>query len=226
MAFEAVLFDCDGVLVDSANLQTAAEQSTASSFALSHGFEFDPGLVDWSSLSGLGRRQIAANLFNIPANSIEAEQFRAAVVDTTVGITDVELPLIEGVNTFIEYLVLKGLKLGLATSSDRRIYNKYCELQSIDYFPPGFIVAFGECQSDKPLPGQYLELMNRMHVKPEKTLVIEDSKGGITAGLFAGANVLALATTKSVKYLHRETDAHYVARNFRVAARQIQSELP
>ena len=61
---------------------------------------------------------------------------------------------------------------------------------------------------------------------PEHTLVIEDSGSGISAGRYAGAKVLAIATTKPVEYLRTKTGANLVAENFKDAAQILQPYLP
>lgn len=216
---EAVIFDCDGVVVDSDRLQREAEQQAALAFAEEHGYAYDPEATDWDTMQGWARTRIAANIFGITPDSEEADKFRLAVVDTTVQIAcEDNLALIEEVEPFADYLAVRGLKLGLATSSNRKIYNRYCALNPMDFFPPSYIVAHGECKDDKPKPGPFLEVMRRMDVAPERTLIIEDSGSGITAGRYAGALVLGLATTKSAEYLRARTDAHLVAENFKEAA--------
>lgn len=223
---EAVIFDCDGVVVDSQNLQTQAEQRTAQSFSEMHGLPYDPNSIDWASMEGWGRTKIAAKIFGIEADSEVAEEFREAVVDTTVEIACNEnLRLVDGVDSFMDFMRLKGVTLGLATSSNRRIYQQYCVVSRIDYFRPEFVVAHREAVDSKPKPGPYLEVMKRMDVDPRRTLVIEDSSSGIAAGRYAGAIVLGLATSKSEDYL-METDAHIVAGDFEEAARLLQPLLP
>lgn len=225
--FEAVIFDCDGVVVDSDNLQKMAEQQTALDFAVSNGLEFDPDGVDWQEMQGWARRKIAANIFDIAADSELADQYRLAVVEKTAEIaTSENTPLIPGIVDFVQYMTVRGLMKGLATSSHRNIYNAYCEVNEMDLFPPQFIVTHGECKDDKPKPGPYLEIMKRMGVNPERTLVIEDSASGIAAGRYAGATVLGLATTKSAEYLRTGTGAHLVATDLKHAAQLIQPYLP
>jgi sugar-phosphatase len=224
---EAIIFDCDGVVVDSESLQREAEQQTAESFAEEHDLPYDPSNVDWNSMQGWARKKIASNIFSIPIDSKHADNYRLAVVDKTIEIaTEDNLPLIPGITAFADYMAMRGLTLGLATASNRKIYSRYCELNEMDQFPPQYIVTHGECKDDKPKPGPFLEVMRRMNVVPERTLVIEDSGSGITAGRYAGAIVLGLATTKPVEYLQTKTGAHLVAEDFKDAANLLQPILP
>jgi HAD superfamily hydrolase (TIGR01509 family) len=220
---EAVIFDCDGIIVDSAQLQAQAEQATAAPFAEQHGLNYDPETIDWSGMEGWARKKIAASIYGIPVESEEADKFRVAVIEKTVEIAcDDNLSLIPGIEAFTDYLILRGLKLGVATSSNRKIYSRYCELHQIDFAPPGNIVTYGEAKENKPKPDPFIEIMRRMNVASERTLVIEDSGSGITAGRRAGAIVLAIATTKSTEYLHTKTGAHIVTEDFKKAAHELQ----
>lgn len=227
MSIEAVIFDCDGVVVDSDALQRQAEQQTAGPFAEEHGLAYDPESVDWDIIQGWARKKIAAEIYGVQPESEVADMFRLAVVDTTVQITCADnVPLIPDVTNFVEYLKMQGLRLGLATSSNRAIYQKYCQINPMDFFPPGYILTQGEAVDDKPKPGPFLEVMRRMVVNPERTVVVEDSASGIAAGRYAGATVLGLATTKPIEYLRSQTGAQLVAADFTDAARQLQPLLP
>lgn len=224
---EAVIFDCDGIVVDSDQLQKDAEQQTAAAFAEEYGLRYDPEQIDWDSMQGWARRKIAASIYSVSAESEIADKFRLAVVDKTVEIAcEDNLSLVPGITDFRSYLAMRGLTMGLATASNRMIYRRYCELNQIDFFHPGYIVAQGECKDDKPKPGPFIEVINRMRIDPDRTLVVEDSGSGITAGRYAGALVLGIATTKSLEYLRSKTGAHLTAADFKDAARLLQPYLP
>lgn len=80
---EAVIFDCDGIVLDSDRLQREAEQQTAGEFAKEHDLSFDPDAVEWESMQGWARRKIAAKIFGVSADSETADAFRLAVVEKT-----------------------------------------------------------------------------------------------------------------------------------------------
>ncbi len=224
---EALVFDCDGIVVDSEKLQIEAEQQTIPSFADEHQLPYQSDELDWDSMRGWARKKIAASVFGVAVDSDIADQFRLAVVEKTVEITCSDnTPLIPGVVGFIDYMKLHSIKMGLATASHRDIYTQYCAVNAMDFFPADYIVAYGECRDDKPKPGPYLEVIRRMNVLPESTLIAEDSDSGIMAGRFAGAIVLGVGTTKTAEHLRINTGAHLVAGNFTEAAYQLQPLLP
>lgn len=224
---EAVIFDCDGVLVDSDALQVQAQKETATTLVEQHGLDIDLSNIDWDEMQGWGRVKIAAKLFSVDLKSELADQYRIDTIATTVRIACEEnLFMIPNAENFVKYMVLRGLKVGVATSSHRDAYMAYWSVHPLDLFPPGYIVTHGEALDNKPQAGPYREVMKRMDVEPSRTLVVEDSGSGITAGRSAGAFVLGLATTKSPEYLRTKTGAHLVAEDFKDATRQLQPYLP
>ena len=222
---EAVIFDWDGVVSDSAGLQVEAEQVAAQALAEERGIELDVASIDWTAFEGWGRVKIAASLFNVEPTAALAETYRNQVVDASVSIiNEGKLSPVEGVLSFFDYMRMRVGPLAVATSSNRKILDP-----SIALFGLGnhilTTVAHRECVDDKPKPGPYIEAMRRLHVAPERTLVVEDSASGITAGRCAGAMVLGIATTKSAEYLRTSTDAQLVAEDFKQAANLLQSYL-
>jgi beta-phosphoglucomutase len=222
---EAIIFDIDGVVVDSDKLQVEAEKETARILAEELGVELDFDNIDWVQFQGWGRTKIAKTLFGTETPDNVCEDYRERVVGTSVEImTPDNLTPIKDINNFMDFLVVRGILLGAATSSNRRIYSGYTEI--IDMSRIRTSVAHRECVDDKPNPGPFREVMRRLNVESEDTLVIEDSANGITAGRRAGALVLGLATTKPPEFLQSSTGAHLVAEDFRHAAHLLQPHLP
>jgi beta-phosphoglucomutase-like phosphatase (HAD superfamily) len=54
------------------------------------------------------------------------------------------------------------------------------------------VVSSDEVNNGKPAPDTYLEIFKRLNVLPEETVVVEDSGGGIMAGVNSGAKVIAV----------------------------------
>lgn len=220
---EAVILDCDGVVVDSDKLHDETEQKTAITFAEEHHLDYDPDSADWKLMRGWARINIAERIYRVPSSSELADLFRLAVVEAILEVASTDnLSLIAGITPFVGFLRQQTLELGLATMSNRRIYTRYCELLPMDFFHTDYTVAQSEAIDDKPKPGPYREVMRRMGVPPEKTLIMEDSVSGIEGARYSGAIVLGLATTKSPEHLRTKTSAHLVATDFKDAARQIR----
>jgi len=222
---EAVIFDIDGVVVDSNRLQVDAEKEAARLMAEELGIDLNLEDIDWTRFAGWGRTKIAKALYGAETPDETCEDYRERVVNTSVEIACADnLTAIEGINNFMDFLVVRGVLIGAATSSNRRIYESYTGL--VDMSRIRTSVAHRECVDDKPKPGPFREVMRRLDVESENTLVIEDSASGITAGRYAGALVLGLATTKTPEFLSSSTGAHLVAEDFRHAAHLLQPHLP
>ena len=103
---------------------------------------------------------------------------------------------------------LEGARWGVVTSCPRRLAKRLLSLGAIDV---PLLIGADDVSANKPAPDGYLLAAKRLAVEPERTLVIEDSVAGITAGRSAGMDVvailrgrapeMALAATFSVKDL-------------------------
>jgi beta-phosphoglucomutase-like phosphatase (HAD superfamily) len=81
--------------------------------------------------------------------------------------------------------------MGLASGSYKELL--FIALKSkrwINYFDE--ILSSDDLKKGKPAPDVYLEILNRLKVSPEESIVLEDSKDGIIAGAAAGSNVIAV----------------------------------
>ncbi|MDB5170399.1 MAG: haloacid dehalogenase superfamily enzyme subfamily [Candidatus Saccharibacteria bacterium] len=225
---EAIAFDWDGVIGDSARVQVQAEKNAATTMAEALGVELDIDVIDWEKrFPGWGRVKIAAELFDVDPKDEIAENYREQVVGETVKIIDKDtLTPVIGVKDFLDYTKFRVGNLAVATSSNRLILDPSIELFNMgDYFRE--TVAHRECKDDKPKPGQYLEVARRLNIEPRNLLVIEDSPSGIESGRYAGALVLAVAvaSTKSAEYLRTKTDAHMVASDYEHARYLLQPHM-
>ncbi|MGI9027502.1 MAG: HAD family hydrolase [Candidatus Saccharimonadales bacterium] len=208
----AAIFDWDGVVADSAHLQVEAEKRTAVTMADEYAIPFDVHRRDWDRFEGWGRTKIAKYIFD--ADDELAEIYRERVIDTSVEIIrPAILKPISGARGFIDFLKNRNLPLGIATSSSSKILHPSLKLFGMER-DFQYAVCHREALDDKPLPGPYRKVMNYLNVEARRTLVIEDSKSGIEAGLAAGALVMAISTTKPVNYLRNNTRAHLVAEDY------------
>jgi HAD superfamily hydrolase (TIGR01509 family) len=215
---DAIIFDWDMVLCDSADLQIAAEQQTATEMGV------DIAAIEWSKFKGWGRTLIAAEIFDDKRPEV-GEEYRERVVDTTCNILEEQnLQPINGAVEFLDYMRWRVGKLAVATSSNRRIYDaSIVHFDMQDYFRTS--VAHRECIDSKPKPGPYIEVMRRLNVSPENTLVVEDSHSGIDAGRYAWAKVLAIPTTLPEEELRTTSGAQLVAEDFQHAVHLLQPYL-
>jgi HAD superfamily hydrolase (TIGR01509 family) len=181
---EAVVFDLDGVLVDSEHVWDEARRELAAE----RGGRWHEGAsrdmmgmssVEWSRYMrdeiGLGE----------PPEEISAE-----VVRRLEDFYRRELPLIEGSVEAVDRLAARW-PLALATSSNRELIDLVLELSGL---APRFRVTVSseEVPRGKPAPDVYLEAARRLGVVSERCAAVEDSENGIRSAKAAGMRVLAI----------------------------------
>ncbi len=187
----AVLFDCDGVLLDSESIYL----SCVSKYLRTLGRE--AGIDELAYLVGADIRRITEQLqrdYDLgdyePQTLIDGQRalFNKEFYSQT-------LEPMDGLIPFLQKLRAAGLKTAVASSSDQR-YVEYVldQLGIRDYFD--VFIGREAAGRSKPFPDLYEEAMRRLGVKPEEAVVLEDSSNGIRAGLDAGCYVLAYKGAK------------------------------
>ena len=186
---KAVLFDMDGVLVDSEEFIC---QAGIIMFR-------EKGLIvkkeDFTPFIGMGENRYlggVAEKYGIPFN-IEEDKARAYQIYDEI--TRGRLSPLAGVHTFIGKCKEKGLKIAVVTSADAvKMHINLREIGlSISIFD-GTVNGL-EVERKKPFPDIYLKGAWILKVSPESCLVVEDAISGEKSGKAAGCKVLALTTS-------------------------------
>jgi HAD superfamily hydrolase (TIGR01509 family) len=190
MSFDAILFDCDGVLVDSevVGLEDSAE------FLRDNGF-------DWTTedlirrFTGMRTDRFAAGLRAAYADVLTREpsdpEFDALIegLIATRRAKRHTMAVVAGAHEAVAEAAAKVAGVAVASSS-AKIYLD----DKIDRF--GFRAAFGghvysadEVAHGKPAPDIFLHAAAALGTPPERCLVVEDSPHGVAAGVAAGMTV-------------------------------------
>ncbi len=177
---DLVIFDCDGVLVDSEALACVVHADVLTQF----GYAITAEQVHDRFL---GRSAREARL------EVETELGRALSDDYTVHLRaeidrafGAQLQPMPGIQTALSRL---GHKVCVASSGTlTRIRSSLATTGLIDHFAPHLFSA-ADVAYGKPAPDLFLHAAAQMGVRPERCLVIEDSIPGVTAGLAAGMTV-------------------------------------
>jgi HAD superfamily hydrolase (TIGR01509 family) len=181
---DAVVFDLDGVLVDSEHVWDEARMELATERGRPW---HDQASRDMMGMSSLEWSRYMHNVIGLedPPTEISAE-----VVRRLEEIYRRELPLIDGAVEAVERLAVRW-PLGLASSSNRELIDLALELSAL---APFFRVTVSseEVARGKPAPDVYLEAARRLGVAPERCAAVEDSENGIRSAKAAGMRVLVL----------------------------------
>jgi HAD superfamily hydrolase (TIGR01509 family) len=181
---EAVVFDLDGVLVDSEHVWDEARKELAAERGGRWHERASRDMMGMSSLEWARYMHDEIGLREPP------EEISAEVVRRLEEIYRRELPLVEGAREAVEQLAARW-PLALASSSNRELIDLVLELSGLArHFP--VTVSSEEVARGKPAPDVYLEAGRRLGVPPERCAAIEDSENGIRSAEAAGMRVLAI----------------------------------
>jgi len=180
---DLVIFDCDGVLVDSEVLSCA---SLATLLSL-HGV---PTTAQEAMERFLGRSVVAiAEDFEARAGRPLPGDFLPRFREDVAARMRAELTAIPDIAKALTYLEEAGVPFCLASSSERPRIDLALAVTGIAEFFDGRIFNAAMVKRGKPAPDLFLLAAERMGADPARCLVIEDSVAGVQAGVAAGMTV-------------------------------------
>jgi HAD superfamily hydrolase (TIGR01509 family) len=181
---EAVIFDLDGVLLDSEQVWNQAKEQLVRERG---GRWRDEAPRD---MMGMSSPEWSAYLRDELGVDLDPQAISDEVVRRLERIYRDELPVLDGAVEAVERLA-GHWPLGLASSSNREIIDLFLELSGL---ASRFAVTISseEVERGKPAPDVYLEAARRLEAEPSRCVAIEDSENGIRAAHAAGMRVLAL----------------------------------
>ncbi len=196
---KAVLFDMDGVLCDSCEWHYEAFNK-----ALKEVYGFEITREDHlSTYNGLSTRNKLHTMVTL--GRIDQDENRISLVElikqafTIEIITTKATPEIDK-NIMLRNLHYHGYKTGCVTNCIRKTTELILEKTNIkDLFD--IIVTNEDVKLNKPHPDCYLHAMKQLEVKPDETLIIEDSPKGIDAAIASGARVWQVINSEVVNWM-------------------------
>jgi sugar-phosphatase len=175
----AVLFDLDGVLVDS----TAYIERQWRDWALGKGLDPEPFLRYCHGRRAVETIRLAAPMLNAEA---EVARFREQAVEE-----EIPLAALPGARELLA--ALPESRWAVVTSGARGFAR--ARLAHANLPEPRVLVAAEDVREGKPSPDGYLRAAALLGVPPSACLVVEDAPAGIEAARAAGSIVVALSTT-------------------------------
>jgi HAD superfamily hydrolase (TIGR01509 family) len=205
MTFEAVLFDCDGVLVDSEAITCGV-------------------LRDMLDENGW-RLSLAECMAHFVGHTVRS---RASLIEerTKKPLTDAfmdefyrrrnirletEIAAIDGIHDAVRHVQerCEG-RIAVASGADRYKVEMMLERVGLTQFFEGRIFSGHEMPRSKPFPDVYLAAASYLKVTPVRCLVVEDTSVGIAAGVAAGSTVWAYAPPSAPKDVLMQAGAAHV----------------
>lgn len=182
----AVVFDCDGVLVDS---EPAANRIlTAELNALGYATDAVATERDFMGRSWGHMEEVVTARLGAPPPASLRERYRAALF---AAYRSGEVPAVDGIAAALDGLDERGVPYCVASSGDHeRIRNGLAAAGLGDRFDDARIFSADDVGRGKPWPDLFLHAATRMGFNPAATVVVEDSPAGVQAGRAAGMRVL------------------------------------
>jgi len=181
----AAIFDLDGVLLDTEPLYTQATQTVLNAYGKSYSWELKRhvmGRSPWQGATWLVRE------LDLPISPEQYLRERAVWLSQLFP----QCPAVEGAESLVSRLHLRGVRLAVATSSEREMYD--LKIISHPWFTRFQSVVCGDdprLAQAKPAPDIFLLAASELSVTSDQCLVFEDSPAGVSAANAARMRVIA-----------------------------------
>lgn len=191
MKIEAVIYDMDGIIIDSEPLWREAEITTFSKVGLNFTEEM------CRETMGMRLYEVVEYWHNkTPWNGMTTKEVEKELLKTVTSLISKRGKAMEGVVESLEYFKAKNYKIALASSSSMKlIITVLNKLKLITYFE--IINSAENLPFGKPHPEIFIKTANELNVLPTHCLVIEDSFNGVLAAKAALMKVIAIPDNES-----------------------------
>lgn len=192
---QAVLFDMDGVLVDSERYIAEAAIRMFAERGVSVSVE------DFTPFVGAGENRYIGGVAEAKGVRLDVEEAKARTYAIYAEIVADRLQPIAGAKEFVADAARRGLKLAVATSADRVKLDVNLRVAGFAHESFAALVDGTMVEHRKPAPDIYLLAARMLGVAPEHALVVEDALSGIAAARAAGCRCLGVASSFSCEEL-------------------------
>ncbi len=197
---KAILFDMDGLLIDSERVTFETYQEILTRM----GYVFTKSM--YQGFVGSSKETVRQHFYDLfgaqfPLPQVEKET-HAIIEDCLFN----HPPVKKGAMTLLSYLKKRQYKIMVASNSIQKRVVPVLKASGIDAYIDGYICG-DQVSRGKPDPELYLACCQRLQISPKQALVLEDSEPGINAGYNAGIDVICVPDIKypSQKYIDMTT---------------------
>lgn len=181
---DAVVFDLDGVLLDSEHLWDLARREVVEA----EGGRWADGAT--AAMQGMSAPEWSGYLHDQLGVGRPSVEITELVLEKLLECYRTELPLVAGGRAAVERLS-RQWPLALASSSNRVVIDRVLEWAGMGSFFAA-TVSSEEVARGKPAPDVYLEAVRRLGTRPSRAAAVEDSANGIRSAAAAGLQVVAV----------------------------------
>jgi len=193
--FEAILFDMDGLFIDSEPEWHAAETE------MMRGYGYDWQPADQLQCLGGPLARVTEYMSSCLNGSIKPEVLAKEIIDEMTNRLTSATTYMPGAIEFSKMVSQAKIPQALVSASPRTLVNAVVSNLDQNYFKE--TVAAGDIERTKPFPDPYLHAAKLLGVEISNCLIFEDSQTGITAATASGAFVVAIPHYIEVKESQR-----------------------
>ena len=203
MKYKAILFDMDGVLIESEFLMRHAAIQALAEYGIEAKHE------DFLEFTGMGEDKFVGGVaekyghtYTFDMKELAYDYFGQQVKEMA------HVP--NGVKEMLMALHKKGLILAVCSAADLRKVRYNIQAIGVDESIFSALVTGSDVERKKPFPDIYLEGARRVGIEPKDCLVVEDAVSGITAAHAAGMDAVGVPTTFSKEELMERVHPEYL----------------
>jgi beta-phosphoglucomutase-like phosphatase (HAD superfamily) len=190
---KAVIFDMDGVLIDSEPFHLVVNEKIFADLGINLGEE------EYHSFIGTTHKDMWSMIkkrYNLPQPVPELVNMQVSGNINYIKNEEIEPIKIKGVAGLLSEIARESIKIGIASSSPTKVIKLVInKLRISDYFSA--IIGGEEIKRGKPSPDIFLKAAKRLKETPSNCLVIEDSKNGVLAAKAAGMKCVGFKNPNS-----------------------------
>lgn len=182
---KSVIFDLDGVLLDTEPIYTAAAEEVIARYGKSYPWDIKKQTMGRDPRFGA---ELLTRTLNLPLTAEEYLAERGQLLEKSLP----SAAAIPGAPEFVQSLSDRGVPIAVATSSDRALFGVKTSAHA--WFSQFSVIVCGDdgIAQYKPEPDIFLTAAKMLGTAAEECLVFEDSIAGIKAALSAGMQVIAI----------------------------------
>lgn len=195
MAIKAVIFDMDGVIINSEHLWDKGLSQLMSKY----GAVYDEKTKNLCM--GRSLEESSEVMKQMHGIEVDTSQFVQEQISIVLALYGKELDFMPGFMPLYDSLRLRKVKTCIATSSEETLMKAVDSKLNLTSLFYGNVVFRQPHLKSKPAPDLFLAAASKLGIKPEECVVIEDSPYGVEAALNAGMKVIAVTSSTPAKHL-------------------------
>jgi len=203
MKYKAILFDMDGVLIESEFLMRASAIQALADYGITAQHE------DFLEFTGMGEDRFVGGVAEKHGHT-----YITAMKDLSYDYygqrVKAEAHIPAGVKEMLQTLHAKGIILAVCSAADLRKVRYNIQAIGVDESIFTALVTGSDVERKKPFPDIYLEGARRVGMDPKDCLVVEDAISGIQAAHAAGMDAVGVPTTFPREELQERTNPEYI----------------